>query len=242
MSENNNDPLDPASWYSTENVCGSCIAWRPTEPDLELNVANGLCKLRPELRNVPATMAKCNIYKPRGQFRYSPEQVSSPKRRRNKVLKVVRMNQSGEMVRAPVPRARPQRVDAERVELKQSLPHEIDLGESANAPIIRQVLSLLMRTELSSTAPALHAKFEGGRVEVVDEGGGVQTFPVELLFAHLVRLQDSLDDLGRQLERHAGKLGEKTTADLKGYLKRMHGSMTTFNVLFQNKADHFSSK
>ena len=89
VSTHDDNPLDPASWYSAPDVCGSCIAWRPTGVDQEAQVASGVCKLRPELSTVPATMAKCTIYKPRGQFRYSADQVSSPKRRRNKVLKEV---------------------------------------------------------------------------------------------------------------------------------------------------------
>jgi len=152
------------------------------------------------------------------------------------------MNEAGEMVRAPVPRLSPQRTPAQHLEHKPNIPRDIDLGEAANAPIIRQVLSMLIRGELSATAPQLHIKFEGGILEVVDEAGNTQNFPIELLFSQLVRLQDSLSQLAQQLDRHAGKIGEKTTAELQGYLKRVNGSMTTFNVLFQNKADHFTSK
>lgn len=241
LNEDIDKPLEPSSWYSVPEVCGSCIAWRPTEPDLEANVASGLCKLRPELRSVPATMPKCSIYKPRGQFRYTPEQVSSPKRRRNKVLKVVRLNEAGEMVRAPIPRASRER--AAEPSPMPALPLEIDLGERANEPLLRQVLAQLIRSELGAGhSPQIHAKFTQGRVEVVDSDGNVQSFPVELLFAHLVRLQDSITNLSHQIGRHTSKLGDKTAADLDVYLKRMHGTMTTFNVLFQNKSDFFSSR
>jgi hypothetical protein len=242
VANSDDNPLDPASWYSVPDVCGSCIAWRPTDPDHEAHVASGVCKLRPELNTVPATMVKCTIYKPRGQFRYSAEQVSSPKRRRNKVLKVVRMNEAGEMVSGSMPRAAPSRTSRLEAAPRSRVPREIDLGESTSEIFIRQALRELIRDELGLDAPSMHPKFSGGRVEIQDSQGQGQSFPAELLFAHLVRLQDTLTQLQSQLDRHTSKLGASTAADLSNYLKRARGTMTTFNVMFQNKTDFFSSK
>ena len=243
MGNSDDNPLDPASWYGTPDVCGSCIAWRPTGADQEGKVASGICKLRPELRTVPATMAKCAIYKPRGQFKYSPDQVSSPKRRRNKVLKVVRMNDAGEMVRTSVPRApAPRTPRAVQSPQRSSVPREIDFSESTSEAQVRQALREMIRSEMSMGSPTMHPKFEGGRVEIQSPQGDSQYYPSELLFTHLTSLQDRLTALQSQLDRHSSKLGEKTTQDLTNYLKRARGTMTTFNVMFQNKEDFFSSK
>lgn len=237
------NPLDPASWYGTPDVCGSCIAWRPTGADQDGNVASGICKLRPELRTVPATMAKCAIYKPRGQFKYSPEQATSPKRRKNKVLKVVRMNDAGEMVRTSVPRATASRAPRTvQSSQKTSVPREIDFSESTSEAQIRQALREMIRSELSTDSPSMHAKFEGGQVEIQSPEGESQYYSSELLFTHLTGFQDRLTALQSQLDRHSSKLGEKTTEDLTNYLKRARGTMTTFNVMFQDKVDFFSSK
>ena len=243
MADAPENPLDPSSWYATPDICGSCIAWRPTGSDPDAEVASGICKLRPELRSVPATMAKCAIYKARGQFKYSPEQASSPKRRRNKVLKVVRMNEAGEMVRTSIPRAKPASRTREHISPATStLPREIDFSTDISASQVRQALSSMIRSEINSGAPSMHAKFEGGRVEIQNAKTESQDFPAELLFAQLAKFQDSLAVLQSQLDRHATKLGEKTSEDLLNYLKRARGTMTTFNVMFQDKADFFSSK
>src|SRR5690242_13665647 len=104
--DDNDDPMNPAAWYQEPNICGSCIAWRPEEPRPGEDVAAGECKLRPELGRVPATLKKCNIYKPRGQFRYDPSSSSAPSRRKTaKTLKVLRRSAEGELVSArPPPR------------------------------------------------------------------------------------------------------------------------------------------
>ena len=153
------------------------------------------------------------------------------------------MNEAGEMVSRPVrqapstPKAKPSRSVP-----VSTLPREVDLGERSNAVHIRRALTEMLRTELSSDAPQMHAKFEDGRVEIKSAEGGSHNYPAELLFAHLVHLQDSLSALESQIGRHSSKLGEKTSTDLANYLKRARGTMTTFNVMFQDKQDFFSSK
>ena len=38
------------------------------------------------------------------------------------------------------------------------------------------------------------------------------------------------------------KLSEAEKFDMQQYITRCYGSLTTFNVLFKNKEDHFSTK
>ena len=231
------DPNDPEAWQGIADVCGSCIAWRSTQVDQSRQVASGICKLRPELQSVPADMKKCTIYKPRGQFVYSPGQSSSPKRRRAKVLKVVRIDEKGQKTETTHAQRRPPREAP-----KSLLPTEINLGDGASETQIKQLLIEVFRTELSPSKPSIHPKFEGGKVSIHTANGKSNEVSAERLFAQLVHLQDSLDSLESSFQRLAGKLGDRLTTDLDGQLKRIRGTMTTFNVMFREKTDFFSSK
>lgn len=237
MSESPSDPENPEEWQNTADVCGSCIAWRFTEVDQSRQVASGICKLRPELTTVPADMKKCTIYKPRGQFVYSPGQSSSPKRRRAKVLKVVRIDEKGQKIASHHTPKRPRVVPP-----RSTLPAEINLGDEANEAQIKQLLIEVFRTELNPSKPSMHPKFEGGRVSVHSVEGQINELSAERLFSQLVHLQDSLEALESGFQRHSAKLGERLVSDLDGQLKRIRGTMTTFNVMFREKTDFFSSK
>lgn len=119
-------PLDPARWYGEPGVCGSCIAWKPEDPRPDETVAAGVCRLRPELRRVPATLKLCSLYKPRGQFTYQPgkEPQAPTRRKRASAPVVLRRSEGGELVPASAPKPtraeRPERAErAERAERPQ---------------------------------------------------------------------------------------------------------------------------
>ena len=84
------DDLDPQRWFGEPDVCGSCIAWRSGEPEPEDEVATGVCRLRPELPRVPATLRRCDLYKPRGQFVYQPTVEPGGRRKRRADARVLR--------------------------------------------------------------------------------------------------------------------------------------------------------
>lgn len=261
------DPMKPESWFEEPNVCGSCIAWKPDDPRDGESVAAGSCRLRSELSRVPASMAKCNIYKPRGAFRYDPGRAS-PRRRKNKVLSIVRIDKDGNetrttaKVRAPRQPRAPRELDEpyeappirdwtptpvdERVQApaRAPAPATIDMGGEESGPVMRQALVQMVRQEHGRTKRELHDKFaRGGKVELyVKEGTKLRSTSAERFFAMLDRFQSAMDQLDHQLEQRKDALGADVTKELTGQVKRMRGTFTTFNAMYQHKEDQFRSK
>jgi hypothetical protein len=245
------DPMIPESWHREPDVCGSCIAWRPEDPRPGDDVATGACRLRPELGRVPASLKLCNLYKPRGQFVYTPKKEAEPKRRKTAPPKVLRRSDAGELQVAEPRRARaqPEMEDAplpatpyapppppkERPpEETYAPPREIDLGQDANLPAVRATFRDLIREELGVSRREMAKRYKGGVVKVAKKEGPYFQHPVESLFSILDRLKASLDELERAVQK---------TPDLASEVhnvRKIRGSFTTFNVLWADREDYFT--
>jgi hypothetical protein len=269
------DPMNPAAWYQEPNVCGSCIAWRPDDPRPGEDVAAGACKLRPELGRVPASLAKCNIYKPRGQFTYTPGTTPTVRRRKTGQAKVLRRSAEGDLVPSrPPPRTGLKVIDYDRLDDEEVVverlepdeegstedwsteegsteprpprpevqaPKTIDLGGDESAAALKQGLTDMIRTEHGRSNREIHSKYRtGGKAIAATKDGAKVEISAERLFSFLVKLRASLDALEIRIERTQLEKADKE--EMVANVKRMHGSMTTFNLMFQDKEDYFSGK
>lgn len=253
------DPLDAEPWRSVRDVCGSCIAWRCEEPRASDEIATGACKLRPEMGRVPADLPKCNRYMPRGQFTFTPERIPrSPKRRAAKTIAVVRYGATGEKVAAAAPSKPSSAAMTPRQEpgplggaiapprprgpiARAPAPRELDLGELKSPEVVRWALVELIRQELGKNRRSLHSRFKSGKVTAELDGAPPREMTAERFFAMVDRLKSSFELLDRALLRKKDALGDDY-ADLRAQLGRMQGSFTTFNFLFEDREDYFSSK
>ncbi len=89
----------------------------------------------------------------------------------------------------------------------------------------------------------LGEKWEGGTMVLNPGNPDLQPkeIPIEQFFHKIVIVRDRLRVLEQNLNSH-DKLSGEDKVHMQQYITRSYGSLTTFNILFKNKDDQFSSK
>jgi hypothetical protein len=197
-----------------EKVCGNCKLWAAHSVDHRGWV--GVCRLQPERGLFPPSAPLCNKFLRRGVA----AQVSEEAARRERSVRGV----------GPVVRRR------------ERDPNEVVDLEGLELNMTRAELMELIREAVGEGGEApLASKWEGGTMKLVPGKPDVQgkDIPIDTFFHKIVMVRDKLRVMEQKLNAHP-KLSDAEKVEMQSYITRIYGSLTSFNLLFRDKEDHFT--
>ncbi len=109
-----------------------------------------------------------------------------------------------------------------------------------DADEFRRVLRRVIQEELGTTTVDLGGRWQGGEVILKPgkEGTQEKRVPLEAFFHKIVMVRDKLRVLEQRINAHP-KLDDEEKVQMQQYVTQCYGSLTTFNVLFDDKDDGF---
>ncbi|MBD3867551.1 MAG: hypothetical protein IFK94_05450 [Acidobacteria bacterium] len=111
-----------------------------------------------------------------------------------------------------------------------------------NSPDLEMMLRRIIREESGLTAVVPEDKWRGGELVLRPGREGVQekSWPIDSFFHKIVMVRNRL----RTLEQHVNgsDLPDDTKVKLQSYITGCYGSLTSFNVLFADEDDRFTTK
>lgn len=200
------------SFGPDEQVCGNCKLWRPHSVDSTRGWI-GPCRIQDSRGMFPPSAPTCDAF----------------------------VGRSGVTAKAPAPVRKERGVRSVAPQVIRHRPSPDSLVDLGDFQMTRQELMDLFReASLDTEPPPLAPKWEGGTIKLMPGKSDAQPkdLPIDSLFHKIVMVRDRLRVLEQKLNAHA-KLSDAEKVEMQGYITRVYGSLTSFNVLFREKNDHF---
>jgi hypothetical protein len=118
-----------------------------------------------------------------------------------------------------------------------------EIGIDMDQDTFRNVLREVLLDELGIRDVDMGDRWNGGELVIVPgrEGTQEKRIPLDVFFKKIVMVRDKLRVLEQKVNSHKG-LSDEDKVQLQHYITGCYGSLTTFNVLFKDKADQFSGQ
>jgi hypothetical protein len=127
-------------------------------------------------------------------------------------------------------------LDAE-FEVIESVEDEVDSVSFFD--VERSLVKILEKWSDTHQKVAIADKWKGGKLVLEpDDGTANKEIPIETFFHKIVMVRDRIRVMEQNINS-TKSLDDQEKVDLQQYITRIYGSLTSFNVLFKTKNDHF---
>ena len=117
----------------------------------------------------------------------------------------------------------------------------VDTTEAVSFSEAEKSLIKILRqwSDITEVVP-IADKWKGGNMQLQPTDKSLKPYdvPIESFFHKIVMLRDRLRVLEQKVNSHTS-LSDADKIDMQQYITRIYGSLTTFNILFRDKPQHF---
>lgn len=106
---------------------------------------------------------------------------------------------------------------------------------------LKRLVREVFEDEVGYGYTPISERFSGGTMLIKprDESLQAKEVPLDTFFHKIVMVRDRLRVLEQKINANK-ELGDAAKVELQQYITKVYGSLTTFNVLFHDRADQFS--